>query len=729
VPPQATPHNLPAPTTRFIGRGRELKKLAGFLERPDCRLVTLLGLGGSGKTRLALECAKAHLTAFADGVRFVPLAGVNSAALLAPSIASALGVALTGSDAPEAQLADFLRDKELLLLLDNVEHLTGGALLLEALLEAAPGLKLLVTSRLALELPGEWLLDVGGLDYPPENAEEPLESFAAVKLFVSRAERLSSGFVATGAILTAVASLCRRVEGLPLALELAASWTRSLSVPELAKRLEEGFDALATAARDLPERQRSLRAVLDYIWRQLGEGEREVLMRLSLFHGGFTLEAAERVAEANVGLLLRFINHALVRRHQAGRYDIHELVRQYLGERFTQEERARSLEAFCGYFALFLAGRERALKEGDEKAALDELAAEADNLRLAWRHAAEAADMAQLQRMAEGYHFLLDTKGWYQVGAEAFEDAARHLGTLKESPPRQAALGGLLARAGYFRFRLGQLDVAKHSLERGLRLLQDLPAPAAEGFAQHYLGVLAFVAGDNLEAGRRYEQALACYERIGDAWSMTRTHNNLGVLADTLADYDAAEHWYRLALRHSKAAGHLRGVASALVNLGVTLETLGRLEAAEAHYRESLEVYREVGDVRGEAASLTNLGHVKERKRRLYGAGTRASGSDHRRRHRRGGSGNGQRGYRSRPRVPPLSRHGDSWRHHSGDPQGQCRLCTTSPKLPVARGKQTIRALRRTVFLSPAAKGVTTSLRTRMILRALSSCLFTATGH
>jgi predicted ATPase/DNA-binding SARP family transcriptional activator/Flp pilus assembly protein TadD len=603
---------LPTPTTRFVGRERELGQLASYLARDECRLITLLGLGGSGKTRLALECARRHLDAFADGVFFVPLAGVSAASLLASSIADALGLTLTGSSPPDRQLAQYLHDKDLLLVLDNLEHLLGGMLLIETLLEAAPGLKVLATSRVALELPGEWLFDVGGLDHPPAGTEEALERFDAVKLFIGRAERLSMSFTVTGATLEAIAALCRKVDGMPLALELAASWTRSLGVLELVKRLEGSFELFATQALDVPERHRNLRAVFDYTWRNLGAEEQRVLTRLSLFRGGFTLDAAEAVAQAHLGLLLRFINLALVRRNQAGRFEMHELVRQLLAERLEHAAMQSTRDAFCSFFARFLAERERILKEEDERAALNDLDAEIENLHLAWRWSVEEGRLACVGQMAEGYYQLLDTRSWYQEGAEAFRAAIERLEPLCEAPRERETLGELFARAGYFQFRLGQMEVAKRLLERSLEV-PDASASTA-GFAHHYLGVLAFLSGDNQEALARYHQALTCHERRNDTWALARTHNNLGVVADTLGAYDEALAWYRQALASSRQAGYLRGVAAALVNVGVTMEALERLDEAEAHYRESLTVYREVGDVRGEAASLTNLGHLAERR-------------------------------------------------------------------------------------------------------------------
>jgi len=399
---------------------------------------------------------------------------------------------------------------------------------------------------------------------------------------------------------------------MPLAIELAAAWTRSLAVPDLVSRLERGFEPTAIEDHEVPDRQRSVHTVLDYTWKNLGDAERAVLAKLSVFVGSFTMEAAERVAGASLGRLLGLINHALVRRTAAGRFDLHELVRHYLGAHLDAADEARALDDLSDFFAGLMEVRERRLKELDEKAVLGELDTDVDHLRRAWRHAREVGDLTQLARMAECYYFLLDTRGWYREGAGAFGSTAGRLEATDTTARQRETLGDLSARAGYFQFRLGQLGDARRTLEGSLELLSETPASTASGFAHHYLGVLDFLEGDNRGAQRRYRRALACYESSDDAWSMSRTQNNLGVVADTLGDYDEALRWYGLALQSSKRIRHARGIASALVNLGVTFETLGRRDEAEAHYRESLEAYREIGDVRGEAAALANLGHLAE---------------------------------------------------------------------------------------------------------------------
>jgi predicted ATPase/DNA-binding SARP family transcriptional activator len=329
---KAIKHNLPAPGTRFVGRKRELQTLNQNISNPNCRLLTLVGLGGMGKSRLALECAAQQVDMFADGVWFVALAEIDSPDLLISSIAAAIGFNFYGPNDPKAQLINGLREKELLLILDNFEHLTQASLLLEELLEQASKLKLLVTSRVVLELTSEWVFDLEGLSYPALTGAESLEGFDAVQLFISRAERLASTFIVHTPVLEAIAELCHQVQGMPLALEIAATWTRSIGVLELVNTLRPGFD-LSGSLESVPQRQRNLQVILDFTWRLLSDQEQAILCKLSVFRGGFNLEAAQAIAGAHLGFLLRFINHALLRRSQAGRFDMHELVRQFTAEK------------------------------------------------------------------------------------------------------------------------------------------------------------------------------------------------------------------------------------------------------------------------------------------------------------------------------------------------------------------------------------------------------------
>ena len=343
-------HNLPVQTTRFVGRKQELKQLTEYLANPDCHLLTIVGFGGVGKTRLALAVAEQGLKSFSDGVWLISLAGLSSADLLVSSIAGGVGLALLGSSEPKKQLIEFLQNKECLLVLDNFEHLIEGVDLLQELLDRAPKLKILVTSRVVLELKGEWIFDLDGLSYPPENTKEPLERFDAVKCFTQYAKQFSKTFEASEDNLEAIARLCRKVEGLPLALELASTWIRGLSLLEILSRLNESFDLLSSKLYDLPKRHHSLRTVFDYSWQLLTEEEQKVLTKLSVFQGGFSLEAVEEVAKTHLALLLSLINRSLIKRGQENRYSMHELIRQFATEKAEKKVKVQTKDLHSFYY-------------------------------------------------------------------------------------------------------------------------------------------------------------------------------------------------------------------------------------------------------------------------------------------------------------------------------------------------------------------------------------------
>lgn len=326
VPPVPS---LPRSPTTFVGREAELTELAGRLKDPACQLLTVIGPGGSGKTRLALEVA--GRLPFPDGVFFVPLVEVQAPEGVVPSIAGTLG--LTARDG--AGLRGWARDRQVLLVLDNFEHLGPAAPLLSDLLQRAPGLKLLVTSREALHLQAEWLLDLSGLELPGTDSAADIEDSAAVRLFVQSARRAQARFALDEANTADVVRICRLVSGSPLGIELAAAWVRVQDCATIAREIERDLDFLTSPLRDVPERHRSLRAVFEYSWRLLGPAEQEALRRLAVFRGGFEPEAAREVAGVGAPLLAGLLDRSMLGRTGHTRYELHELLRHFAEEKLA----------------------------------------------------------------------------------------------------------------------------------------------------------------------------------------------------------------------------------------------------------------------------------------------------------------------------------------------------------------------------------------------------------
>ncbi|HEU5098957.1 MAG TPA: helix-turn-helix domain-containing protein, partial [Roseiflexaceae bacterium] len=487
--PQRSRVSLPTPSTALVGRAAELAELARLLSDPDCRLVTVSGPGGMGKTRLAIEATARQSAAFQDGVAFVALAPLAGPDVIAPAIADALGFNFYGPTNPGAQLIDFLREKALLLLLDNFEHLLDGAPFLVELLQRAPRIKLIVTSRERLNLQGEWVMELQGLPLPRSldgaKGGDQLAGFddsAAVALFLQTARRSFAGFTLAPADRAAIARICRLVEGMPLGIELAAAWVRVLPLNEIADEIARTLDFLAASARDVPARHRSLRAVFEHSWNLLTDDERIVMRRLSVFRGGFSRAAAESVcAELRfeneelkapaqrpalnsqfsiLNLLSSLVDKSLLRRSGAGRYDMHELVRQYAATHLevSAVEYSATRDRHAAFYLDLMDRRENDLKRARQKAVLDETAVEIDNLRLAWDWAATHARLADLRRAVRSVSWFYELRSWFQEGETMLARAAALLGgdDLAEIDRERALLiGQLMTFEGWFRFRQG----------------------------------------------------------------------------------------------------------------------------------------------------------------------------------------------------------------------------------------------------------------------------------
>jgi predicted ATPase len=423
---------LPTYLTPLIGRERELAQMRSCLQDPSCRLLTVFGPGGAGKTHLTVEAARAQQQAFAHGVCFVPLDELRGPEAIAPALASALGFARVGDPGGlrpislRDQLLDHLRQKQVLLVLDSFEHMLGGVEILTDLLKRAPSVKAIVTSRTRLNVHCEQLIPIAGLDYPdrevphadpqaPPSAHaineertppprSPILGYGAVQLFLSLARRTRPGFVPTAADLEHIARICRLAQGMPLAILLAAAWIDVLLPAEIAAEMAADIGFLETRLSDVPERQRSIRRVFDRSWRLVQERQREVFLRLSVFRGSFAREAAAHVAGASLRQIQALVDRSLLQRTPTGRYQMHDLLRQYLGEKLAQvTDRAHRLrDQHCAYYAAALERWTTDLKSVRQQVALVELDAELDNARAAWRWAIDTGQGARLEQMIEG---------------------------------------------------------------------------------------------------------------------------------------------------------------------------------------------------------------------------------------------------------------------------------------------------------------------------------------
>jgi predicted ATPase len=398
---------LPAQASRFIGREVELSQIVALLSNPDCRLLILLGLGGIGKSRLAIEAANRKAGDFAEGLCFVSLAPANSADAMLVALAQSLGLQANRGDLQQ-QIVAFLQPRALLLVLDNVEHLSGAAEIVAGLLHSAPGVKILVTSRERLYLCEEWLFPVAGLAVTGGAVGE------AGQLFVRSAQQVSPGFTPTGQE-EAIAAICRKVEGMPLAVELAASWVRVMPCEEIVRQLTHNPDILTTPMRNLPERHRSLRTLFDHSWQLLTTEEQRVLRRVSLFQGGWALAEAVEVAGATVSLLAGLVDKSLIRSDGSGRFDLHELVRQYAAGQLAASGESQWIHQrhFAGYLRVARSA-DRQLRGAAVAIGYAQLETEQDNLRTALQWALETENFVDAAWLGVAFAHFWSVRGHWQ---------------------------------------------------------------------------------------------------------------------------------------------------------------------------------------------------------------------------------------------------------------------------------------------------------------------------
>ncbi|HRQ41548.1 MAG TPA: BTAD domain-containing putative transcriptional regulator [Chloroflexota bacterium] len=622
-------HHLPPQPTPLVGRAAELGRLFVWFNDPSRRLITLAGPGGSGKTRLALAAAGDQAYAFLDGVHFVPLVEVTNHAGLVQAIATALGLTLTAGE-EQPQLLDYLRHKEMLLLLDNVEQaLAPTADLVLTLLENASRLRLIVTSREYLQLRWETRLSLGGLPVPPDAAAD-MAAFDAVRLFVQVGQRVCPDFNLTGQE-TAVADLCRLVEGIPLALELAASLLNAEAPPQLLAQIRQSFDRLATTMHDVPARHRSLRAVFDYSWALLAAAQQAALPRLALFHGGFTPQAALAVAAASPVLLAGLAAKSLIHTEANGRYSLHELIRHYALERLADVPPATA--AHAAYFAAQLQQAAQTLHGSAQTAVAHQLLADLANIEVGWQTGIAAADEDLLRAMAPGLARFYVVAGLFQAGEAAFGAALVSLATpalqvyhamflLERQEYEAAATAVAAASAGLSdpvlvaqaylitaatSLRQGDVAAAHGALTQALATAEKAQIPWLEAQAWRLFGQVSERTGAYAQAEEALRQALAIYETSGDPLELARTYQSLAAVLFRRGDNVGSKQLLEKALAIQRQVDPT-GLSSArvLVALGTVASNLNQEEQAVAFFQQSLAVFRQMGD-RANAALAANM--------------------------------------------------------------------------------------------------------------------------
>lgn len=628
----------------FIGRESELEAIGAQLRAGRERLITLVGTGGIGKTRLAQQVVATYGSLFRDGATFVALAETPTSAAIPAAIVEALGVPLAADGrSPTEQLNALLSGRQMLLVLDNLEHLIDGAPLLLHLLQAAPRLVLLITTRERLNVQAEDLFELEGLPTPAEGAAGDGSDFAAVRLFLDRAQRVSKHAPLTGEALPHVAQICRLVEGLPLAIELAATWTREQSCQEIVAELSGGLSRLETTLRDIAPHHRSLRNVFEASWRLLRRAEQQALMLLTVFRGGFSHSAAQAVVGVTPAMLSSLRDKSLLRPARARRYDMHAAVQKFAAEALAAEPHAadRAYHDHSRYFLSILAAEAVTLDTREARAAADAIQADWENISAAWQRAAREGASEQLERALDGLVRFCNLRALYQEAQSALEHALLHTGNRtdasapllrcrlltacatmagrlrQERAPAMAAQAMALAEPledyqAMVENLITQANACIHSADftqaraladHALNLAHAANLELAIGACLDTLGVIDYHLSAFADAAPRFQQVLAIHERTGRLEQRGREAvGRLGIIASEEGRHETALRYVQAYLASCEHIGDRRNQAHAQHHLAFIWLKLGAYDRVIELLLPNIQRARSLGD--GELVSL-----------------------------------------------------------------------------------------------------------------------------
>jgi predicted ATPase len=615
-------NNLPLQPTPLIGREKEVAEVRDLLRHHETHLLTLTGPGGTGKTRLALQAAADLLEDIPDGTFFVPLATLTEAELFLPALAETLGVRETGERPLDESLKDYLSERRMLLLLDNFEQVLGAAPIVTELLAAAPGLKVLATSRTSLRLYGEHVFPVPPLTLPDLKRPPPLErltQYEAVGLFVERARALKPDFKVTNESAPAVAEICVRLDGLPLAIELAAARITMLPPKAMLHRLSSRLKLLTGGARDLPERQRTLRATIEWSHALLDEGEQVLFGRLAVFSGGRTLEAIEAICDAEGNLpveafegISSLLDKSLLRQEEGPDGEprfvmletVHEFAREKLGQSAEAEEIKRS---HAQYFLTLAEEAYPEFKGANQLEWLERLEAEHDNMRAALSWALRRKEVEVALRLGGALWWFWSVRGYHSEGRRWLEEA---LAIEVRGSPEVRAMA--LAGAAVLAIDQGELDRAQQVCEEGLELLEHEAKEAREA-KLNLLIAFGWVAWHREELGQAqqlFEEGLALSREMRKIWWIATSLLGLATVSHTRGDPERATELYEQSMHLFREQGDKHSLAYCLNNLAMVVCSQGDLGRAAQLIEEGVALFRELG-ARGDVAlGLYNLGWI-----------------------------------------------------------------------------------------------------------------------
>ncbi len=636
-------------TTFFVGRDTELNDIAELTNNPLCRLLTLTGPGGIGKTRLAVEVAQRQNATFPDGFCLIPLQRLHSHEFIISAMVESLRCSISPNRDLFEQLLEYLSGKSLLLVTDNFEHLLEGVHLLSDILAHAPQVKILTTSRERLNIVEEWVYEVGGLSFPINERETEIEVYSAVQLFMQNARRLHHSFALTPGCKPAVIRICRLVGGMPLGIELASAWARVLPCETIADEIERSLDILETTSGNMTPRHRNMRAAFEPTWNRLTEVERDVFRKLSVFRGSLALDAAEVVAGATRPALRSLVDKSLLRVDSTGRYSLHELLRQYAEEQLNglPEAREQTLDLHRDFFMRFLGERENQMVFlGQQKEAAAKIGEDLENVRVAWRRTVEQGRFAEMSTGGEGLWGFYCMRGWDQEGTEIFRWSAAQLrnSSNRESETYLRILGAVLAFQGLCSLSFSERE-AQTVAQESLSILRRLPVGKEMIYA---LQLLVNLSHDEAEKTQIVQECLTIARAVQHSWWIPVCMLEASELAANRGDYAEAKSLLeeilmlahhnnyqvssvqafialsQIALLEGKYAEAQSLAQKALVAAEDTGYTAAKwwihsaiadsallqrdYLAAQTHYKNGLAICQELNDHRGSAFELSGLG-------------------------------------------------------------------------------------------------------------------------
>lgn len=582
--------------THFVGRKADLERMVELILNPSVRLITIMGTGGVGKTRLAIELAHLVHDQFQHGTVFIALAQLSTVDELLPALAENLGVQLPpGGDLQEAVL-EHLASKQILLVLDNFEHLVEEAVLLCDILVAAPRIKVLVTSREKLNLEAETLYHLGGLELPPPDNLQKIEEYDAVCLFLQRACQAQPGFSLNDENMNAVVRICRLIDGNPLGILLAAAWLEHFSPAEIAREITRNLDFLSRGAREAEPRHSGIRAVFDSSFNRLDERLKFVFQKLAPFRGGFDLSAAEAVAGADLWTLIALVDKSLLTRDiHTGRYELHELLRQYANERLAAAgDRESTLAAYVDYYISFVRQREMQLISHLQTMALNEIQTDFDNIRQAFASVIEKRDFESVRAVLPGLYAFCDMRSRFYEGESLFRLASEGLAPYSGEAPHSAWALALLSWYDMRTYieQFESFDQITFQAQRCLEQAMSTRDSQAIAASLILLGAIAEDQRDFKTALQNYKEGMRSYPPSDDFyWVIMR----IGLCHQALQEYPEAIRTFQISLQRGKETGERVKTGWSLLNIGDTLLLQGNPFEAERRLEQACTLFEEVG--------------------------------------------------------------------------------------------------------------------------------------